>query len=154
MKLTTEQIAHIRSLEDADGRITPDQVVADAKQKDSPIHNLFEWDKTKAAAAHWLDQARAIIGAVRVVVTNQTTTIKAPLYTRDPEAHGAQGYRSVAALRANPDQARESLIYTLEVAAGHMRRAHELAGQLGLSGEIDTLIDQIVGVQRSLKVAA
>lgn len=154
MKLTQEQIERIRSLEDQNGRITPEQVVDDAKDKRSPLHALFTWDKNKAAAAYWLEEARQILGAVRVLVTNETTTARVPVYMRDPDAHGAQGYRSVSALRANPDQARESLIYTLEVASGHLRRALDLAGPLGMSGEIDALIDQVIGVQRSLKAAA
>jgi len=154
MKLTTEQIARIKSLEDEQGDVTADQVVADAKDKKSPLHELFEWDKAKAAAAHWRDQARQIIGAVRLIVTNETTTVSVSGYVHVPRADGTQGYRSVSALRANPDQARESLIYTLEVASGHLRRAFDLAGPLGMSGEIDALIDQVVGVQRSLKVAA
>ncbi len=154
MKLTEEQIVYVRSLEDDLERITPDRIVADAKNKQSPLHDLFEWDKAKAAAAHWLDQARAIIGAVRVEVVNQTTKLTVRVYTRDPDAHGEQGYRSVAALRTNPESARQSLIYTLEHVAGHMRRAQELAEQLGLSGEIDGLLEKIVGVQQSLKKAA
>lgn len=153
MKLTEEQVARIQSLEDQRGSVTPDRVVEDARQRNSPLHDLFEWDKSKAAMAHWIQTAREIIGAVRIVVTNQTTIIKAPMYVRDPEANG-QGYRSVTALRGDSAQARESLIYTLEVAAGHLRRAMDLAEPLGLSAEIDALMDQIAGVQRSVKTAA
>jgi uncharacterized protein YigE (DUF2233 family) len=153
VKLTQEQIAHLRTLEDSLGKLTPDRVVEDAKRKQSPLHALFEWDKAKAAAIQWIAQAREIIGAVQIVVTNETTTVRTPVYVRDPDASG-QGYRSVMALRADPDRARESLVYTLEVAAGHLRRAYELAQPLGLAMEVDALLDQIVGVQRSIKTAA
>lgn len=153
MKLTQEQIAHIQSLEDDRGLITPSRVVEDARSKASLLHNLFEWDRSKAASAHWIAQAREIIGAVRIVTTNTTSTVKAPFYVRDTASVG-QGYRSVAALRGDPAQARESLVYTLEVAAGHVRRALDLAEPLGLSGEIDALLDQIIGVQRVIKTAA
>lgn len=153
MTLTTDQIEAVRSLQDEDGRITPDVVVEEARRKSSPLHGLFEWDKAKAASIYWIAQAREIIGAVRIVVTNESSTVKAPLYVRDPEASG-QGYRSVMALRSNPEQARESLIYTLEVAAGHLRRALDLASPLGLSVDIDRLIEQVVGVQRNIKQAA
>jgi len=153
MKLTQEQIDRLHSLEDARGNITPDRVVEDARSKSSPLHNLFEWDKTKAAAAHWIAHAREIIQAVIVVRTNTATIVKAPYYVRDTSAVG-QGYRSVMALREDPSQARQSLVYTLEVAAGHIRRAMDLAEPLGLSGEINDLLDQIVGVQRAIKAAA
>lgn len=153
MTLTPEQVERVRSLETENGQITPDRVIEDARSKSSPLHDLFEWDKSKAAMLHWIDQAREIIGAVRVVVTTTTSTVKAPLYVRDPEASG-QGYRSVTALRADPEQARASLVYTLEVAAGHVRRACDLAEPLGLSSDIDGLLEQIVGVQRAIKAAA
>jgi hypothetical protein len=153
MKLTQEQEERVRALADENGRLTPAMVVDDARDKRSPLHDLFEWDKGKAALAHWLDQARIIIGAVRVVVTNETTTIKAPLYVRDPDATG-QGYRSVVNLRSDPDKARESLIYTLAVASGHLRRAYELAESLGLQMEVDGLLERVSGLQRSLKQAA
>lgn len=153
MTLTQEQIDRVRSLEDADGRITPEIVVDDAKRKDSPLHDLFVWDKSKAAMMTWLHQAREVIGAVRIVVQSSTTTLKNPIYVRDPDATG-QGYRSVMSLRKDPQKARESLVYTLEVAAGHVRRALELAEPLGLSGEVDGLLEQIVGVQRAISTAA
>ena len=153
MKLTDEQIARIKGLEDARRQLAPDSVVEDAKDKRSPLHALFEWDRSKAARAHWLDRAREIIGAVRVVVTTQDVSIKTPCYVRDPEASG-QGYRSVAALRGDPAQARASLVFTLEVAAGHLRRAYDLATPLGLDGDIDAILLQVAGVQRRTKDAA
>lgn len=154
MKLTTEQEERVRSLADEEGRLTPDQVVDDARDKKSPLHGLFEWDRGKAAMAHWIHQAREIIGAVRVVETNTTITVRAPFYVRDPDAAGGQGYRSVVSLRTEPERARQSLIYTLEVASGHLRRAFELAETLGLQTEIDALLEKVSGLQRTLKTAA
>lgn len=153
MTLTELQIAHVRSLEDAQGRLTPDQVVADARLKRSPLHGLFEWDKDKAAMMHWIDTARAVIGAVRIVVTTEVVAVKRPIYVRDPDATG-QGYRSAMSLRNDPEAARRSLIYTLEVAAGHIRRAIELAEPLGLSDDIDALLLQVLNLQHRTAEAA
>lgn len=154
MTLTQEQIARIRELEDRAGRITPERVVDDARDKKSPLHPLFEWDKAKAAAAYWTIQARDILRSVYGTNVTSVTTLKVPVYVRDTSVKGEQGYRSVVALRSDPESARESLVYTLEVAAGHLRRAFDLAEPLGLSGEIDALLDQIIGVQRVIKNAA
>jgi hypothetical protein len=57
-------------------------------------------------------------------------------------------------LRSDPASARQSLIYTLEVAAGHLRRAQDIAQPLGLQGEVDQLLAQVMGVQRLIKLAA
>ena len=149
MTLTQEQIAHVRSLESADGTITPDVVVADARRKDSPLHSLFEWDKSKAAAMHWIQQAREVIGAVVYLRNHETRTIKVPVYVRDPEAVG-QGYTSTVALRSDETRAREALVMTLKTAAGHLRRAMDIAEDLGLVNEVDELITRITGLERRL----
>lgn len=154
MTLTKEQVERVRSLEDENGGITADVVVRDAKNRKSPLHGLFEWNREKAAAAYWLDQARAIIGAVRVVVTNETTVVRSPVYVRDPTIGNEQGYRSTTALRSDPEKAREALVMILRVAAGHVARALELAEPLGLSADVEGLIEEIVGLQRRAQQAA
>ena len=153
MKLTQEQIAHLKSLENTEGRLTPDQVVDDAIRKASPLHDLFEWDRTKAARSWWVATAREVIASVTLVVTNHTATIKTPFYVRDPDASG-QGYRSTTALRKDPVAAAEALVATLETASGHIRRALDLAGPLGLSHQVDHLLEQVVGVQRLAETKA
>lgn len=150
MKLTKAQIAAIKSLEDRHGRVTPRQVVAAARRKDSPLHRLFNWNVRDAADKWWLHRARIILGAVQLQVTTTQHETRVPAYVVDMDAEGA-GYRSVVALRQDSDSARDSLVYTLEVASGHLQRALVLSGPLGLAKEIDALITQVVGVQRIAK---
>lgn len=154
MKLTEAQVEHIVSLETEGRRLTPAALVEDARQKNSPLHSLFNWNAKRAAELYWLDVARHIIGEVRVLVTRKQYAFKTPCYVRDTSDPKAQGYRHVEALRRDRVSSRESLIYTLETAAGHVRRAHDLALTLGLEGEIDALLEKIVGVQRLASEAA
>lgn len=153
MKLTEAQIARIRSLENEAGAITPNAVVDDAKRKNSPLHPLFEWDVKKAAAQQWIETAREVIASVTLIVTTETHTIRAPNYVRDPSATG-QGYRSVVSLKSEPERAREAVIAALDVAAGHIRRAYDLADSLGVEKQIDQLLEEIVGVRRMISEAA
>lgn len=51
-----------------DGAIRLDVVVAEARAKDSPIHDCFEWDTRKAAEAYLLRQAADLVRATRFVV--------------------------------------------------------------------------------------
>jgi len=51
-------------------------------------------------------------------------------------------------MKGDSESARESLVYTLETAAGHLRRAYDLAGPLGLQKEIDALLQEVAGVAR------
>lgn len=153
MKLTEKQIARLHGLTNAHGQITPSAVVADAKRKDSPLHKLFDWDIKRAANKFWTLRARQIIGMVTVVTTTTEAIVRTPFYVKDTTVKG-EGYRTVTALRADPIQARASMIYTLEVAAGHLRRAYDLAQPLGLTNEVDALLEKITGLQRALKSAA
>jgi hypothetical protein len=153
MRLTRAQIAAIRSLENSRGQITPRQVVAAAKNKQSPLHELFDWNVQQAAEHWWLHRARVVIGAVTIQVSTHQVSYKASAYMVDTAVEG-QGYRSVKALKADEVNARESLIYTLEMAAGHLRRALDLAQPLGLAAEIDQLLLDIAGVQRVITKAA
>lgn len=52
--------------EDCGGRLTPPAVVEAARNDKSPLHRHFEWDDAKAAQSYRLDQARAIIGVIRI----------------------------------------------------------------------------------------
>lgn len=150
MKLTAAQVAAIKALETSSGRIAPQAVVKAAKHKASPLHGLFDWNVEAAAGRWWLQRAREIIGAVTVLVVNKETTISAPCYVVDMSVDGA-GYRSAVSLKTDPESARDSLVYTLEVAAGHLRRAYDLAGPLGLELEIDALVRQIVGLTGTVR---
>lgn len=63
-KVAYETLESIR--EKSGGSLTDDVVVAAAKSKRSAIHNLFEWDDTKAAEEHRRSQARTLIRAIEV----------------------------------------------------------------------------------------
>lgn len=55
-------------IEGQDGNITPDDVVKDAKDKRSPLHDFFEWNNTRAANLYRVDQARYLLRSIHVVV--------------------------------------------------------------------------------------
>ena len=56
------------------GRITPEQVLEDARDPESPLHNYFEWDVETAARQYWLDQARTLIRSVKIVTREEPPT--------------------------------------------------------------------------------
>jgi hypothetical protein len=153
MTLTRAQRAAVKALENKRGQIKPRQIVEAARNKQSPLHELFDWDVAASAEKWWLHRARVILGAVTIQVSTKEFTYKTSAYMVDTTVEG-QGYRSVAALKTDSESARESLIYTLEMAAGHLRRSLDLAAPLGLSQEIDHLLHEIAGVQRVITKAA
>lgn len=50
-----------------EGRGEPSDVVEAARSPKSPMHAQFEWDDSKAAEAHRLEQARYLIRSIEVV---------------------------------------------------------------------------------------
>jgi len=48
-------------------RPTPEQLVREAKRKNSPINHLFDWDVETAAQAHWRARAAYYLRSIDVV---------------------------------------------------------------------------------------
>lgn len=149
IKITPEVRTRLVELENEHGQITPEVVVTDAKDKKSPLHDLFDWDVRSAAMKHWLDTARTIIRSVRLVSSIvETTVIKAPHYVRDPSIPGnEQGYISIARLQKDPEAAKASLLLEFGRAEGALTRARQLAEVLALEHEVESLIARVVGLR-------
>lgn len=77
------------------GFLKPSTVVAYARNKKSALHNLFEWDDTKAAASHRIAQARSII-RVAVVISEQTSEKVRAFVSLSSDRGANRGYRSFA----------------------------------------------------------
>ena len=154
MNMTPEQREAVKKRlieieEENGGRLTPDAVVRDAKRKDSPLHSCFEWDVKKAAAAHWIEQARDLITSIRIVVKTERTNVSAVYYVRDPAAKsGEQGYVSVTKVRTDADMAREVLVAEFGRVADMLRRARELAAALEAQSEVEALLQGVVGLRQ------
>lgn len=77
------------------GELTPEDVLADAKHDNSPLHSFFEWDDTAAAHQHRLAQARGLIRSVVAIYVDeekQKPAVRAKAYVHIAEA-GAPHYR-------------------------------------------------------------
>lgn len=63
---------HLEKLQaEKQGRLTPVDVVRDARKKSSPLHPAFEWDDSKAAAIYREERARYILRSLVVVIATQ-----------------------------------------------------------------------------------
>lgn len=145
MKITDDVRERINALAEMHGgHITPDIVLADARDASSPLHSLYNWDTSQAAHEHWLDTSRRIIRSVRVVIREERSVIRAIAFVRDPSVQSnKQGYVSVAKLRTDEDLSREALIYEFTRAAAALRRARELAAALSLREDMEVMLEQI-----------
>lgn len=137
------------------GRLTPSAVVDEARDPESPLHSRFEWDDSKAAHAHRLSQARDLIVSIRVVQTTKTNNIRAVYYVRDPSAgFHEQGYVSTATVKSSEDMAREVLVSEFTAVADRLRRAREVAAVLDARDEVESLLEQVVGLRQRFQPPA
>lgn len=138
-----------------EGRITPELVVEDARDPESPLHNEFPWDLEKAAYQHWLDRARTIIRSVMVVTRTEKRTIVTPYFLRDPAAaQDEQGYRSIVSIRSDQDMARDALVDEFQRVAGLLRRARAIAVALQMEDDVDELLTTVVGLRERVQQQA
>lgn len=128
--LTDDQVARVRALEQ-DGRLTPDAVLIDATDEDSPLHTLFPWDDKIAADRHRLDIARSIIREVHYTYTINRVTVKAVRYVRDPSIGKDRGYVTTEAASNDPDTIRQVMAAELARIIGMIERTERLAVALG-----------------------
>jgi len=146
-KLTPRHIEYLIALERS-GKITAQDILADAKVLTSPLHDLYDWNVEAAAEAHWLDRTREIVRLVRYVVHTETHTVKLPRYVRDPDVpRNVQGYTTLETLRVDPRLARRALIAEFERVTSALRRGREIAIGLDLETDIDDILARVAGVR-------
>jgi hypothetical protein len=149
--MSPDVIAAIQALE-LDGRLTPDEVVKAAADKESPLHNYFTWDNSQAANSWRVDQARRLIASVKVVYRVEERTVTAVAYVRDPAVEPTQqGYVSVTHLRKDQTSAREAVLAEFSRAAALLDRARSIAEVLECSDDVDRAYRDVVRVRDLLK---
>lgn len=73
------------------GELTPEDILADAKHDNSPLHSFFEWSDTEAAHQYRLSQARGLIRSVVAIYVSDETdkeprpAVRAKAYVHIPE---------------------------------------------------------------------
>lgn len=77
-------------IEQENGSIQPEDIVNEARPKDSVIHPLFEWNNKKAAEAYRVEQAKNIIRCLIVKNdnTNEPATVRAYVNVNDSRKKG------------------------------------------------------------------
>jgi hypothetical protein len=131
--------------------ITPSLLVEEAKNPDSILHHLFEWDDEKAGHAYRLDQARQIITSVKVNIVSETKMISAVSYVRDPRVPGdQQGYVSIETLKTDKDLAKESIKLEFARAYSHLQKAKLHAEVLNMQNQVGLLLTNLEETQQEI----
>jgi hypothetical protein len=95
----------VERIEQKNGLVKAEDIVAEAQRPTSPIREAFEWDDAAAAEAFRKDQARALLGALTIVrVTVEQgpdLSNKAMFVVRDDKDR--RGYRSADIIMTDRD---------------------------------------------------
>lgn len=68
------------------GELTPEDVLADAKHDNSPLHSFFEWTDSEAAHQFRLQQARGLVRSiVAVYIRDDAPAVRQKAYVHVPE---------------------------------------------------------------------
>jgi hypothetical protein len=90
----------IEALSGSGGDISPQDVVNDARNPKSPLHNEFEWDDTEAAKQYRLEQARYILRSYSAVWVEESVEVKSVAMV-SLEADNTAVYRSSRKVLSN-----------------------------------------------------
>jgi len=126
------------------GALTPESVLADAENDASPLHPAFEWDDSKAAAAHRLDQARYILRQIVVTFEERPDDdpIRAFVVVREAEDDDDAVFTHIA-VALSDDAKRAQLIARAKREIMAWRHRHK---QLVELAEIFTAVDNLFAV--------
>jgi hypothetical protein len=149
-KLTPEAEARLAALSNA-GRITPEDVVQDAADPESPLHPYFDWDDAQAAHKHRLEQARTIL-KVKVQYNVNNVLIRVPMHVRDVDQGRGQGYVAVSAVTER-DVALRTIGQELARIESLIVRARNLAKVLDCEAELEATLQQLVHWRERLRAA-
>lgn len=78
------------------GELTPEDILDDAKNDNSPLHSFFEWSDSEAAKQYRLQQARGLIRAVvAIYVSDDKPAVRQRAYVNIKAAGEPQHYREI-----------------------------------------------------------
>lgn len=147
----------LQGIEDRKGRLTPELVIEYAKKHPrSVLYQEFEWDKDKAAHAYWIQQARAILRSVTIIIqTEDRGAVTVSCYVRDPEVpHDQQGYRSILRIKEEPEPSRLLLLQEFTAAEAHLKRAQDIASVVGHEEETKKALSAIGRQRKRIEASA
>jgi hypothetical protein len=154
----TDQKAEIHSALvalDAKGKLTPTAVVTLARNKNSPLHSLFDWNDKMAAAKYRLAQARTIITSFQIRTSTNRLTIHINEFVENPlKASNEQGYVSIQAMVSDEHMAREFIEEQLTIARNYVNKTRAYAELLGFTERVADaveLLDSTIDAVRSVK---
>jgi hypothetical protein len=125
----------LSKLSDA-GRLTPENVVRTARNKNNPLHAQFEWNDSAAARKYRTYQARELIHSFNITLIVNTQEVNVQEFVHHPLKGDKQGYIAIGEVRSNAQMARAFMRQQLAIANAYLTKAEGFAAVLDLEKEV------------------
>ncbi len=128
----------LEQLRQKHGELTADQVLTDARNPKSPLHDDFEWDDTAAAEQYRLAQARYILRSI-VVVYDEAPEVPTRAFILVDSGSG-EAYQSTCVALSDADMRLQVLEKAKKEMAAFRRRYSELRELAEVFSAIDAAL--------------
>lgn len=107
------------------GKLCPEDVVKSSRPKSAPLHDLFEWNDTKAAEGYRLSQARTIIRSVQFVPYRGKEPVTQYVHVRMNPVNESY-YQDISVAVQNPDEYESAMAEAMGKLFSAQRAVEEL----------------------------
>lgn len=113
------------------GQLTAEDVITDARDKNSVLNQCFEWDEKKAAHSHWVSVANRLINGWKYTITVETVNIQIPKMLRTPGKVSV--FSPIGDIRKTRDDQGKAMKSELDRVKSALERARGVATGLELN---------------------
>jgi hypothetical protein len=117
-KLNKEVIEEILDVQKEDG-LTAENILERARDKENPLHDLFEWNNSQAGDSWRLHQARLLINEVKVIINQKEhyafENIRVSIRTNnDNESETRREYKPIVEILSSEEYRKQVIQTALE----------------------------------------
>ena len=102
--------------------LTAEAIVEDAKNKSTPYHDYFEWNNQAAGHQFRLQQARTMLGSIKIKITTEKKEERLIRAFHNVELDGERVYAPIQVVMKEPDLREQIIHKALAEAEGWARR--------------------------------
>lgn len=135
-------------IDEKNEHVTPEEIVAAARDKQSPLHGLFTWPENEAADKWRRKEAKNVTNTLHLAKEGKPSKTRAFVYIHHPEHDGKKVLLSTRSAMARPEM-REQVI---EQAVKALKRSLTFwASAYGGNAELRSLAKDVKALQRRVE---
>jgi len=122
-----------------DGIATPEAIIEDARDPDSPLHPYYIWDPEEAFGQYLLDRTRSIVKAIRYEVHYNQQVVSVRAFESVVTPSGERGYKSIEVAKGDEYYKRQMVEGALQSLKQFETKYAALMEFFGLGARVNTI---------------